>query len=168
MTKEEKYNQYFLQRALDASKMSYCERLQVGAVAVRDNRTILDGWNGTLPTESNCCEEEEPCSCLIYLGDDNYLADINCKVCNGKGYISYTKPSTIHAERNIIFYAARKGISLEGATMYITHSPCIGCAQAMAAVGISKVVYAKEYRDKEGIHFLLRNNISSELIPIKE
>jgi dCMP deaminase len=131
-SKQGRYDQYFLNRCFEASGMSYCKRLQVGAVVVRDNRTILDGWNGTVPGQDNCCEDS-----------------------HGK-----TKPTVIHAERNIIFYAARKGIPLEGATMYITHSPCIGCAQAMAAAGITRVVYVEDYKTAEGTEFLSDLNIN--------
>jgi len=139
MTKQERYDKYFINRCFEAAKMSHCNKLQVGAVAVRDNRTILDGWNGTIPGQDNCCED-------VTFGFGNAV-------------IIKTKPTVIHAERNIIFYAARKGISLEGATMYITHNPCIGCAQAMAAAGIRRVVYAEFYKTAEGIDFLKELNI---------
>jgi dCMP deaminase len=59
--KQLKYDKYFLTRCSEAAGMSYCKRLRVGAVAVRDNRTILDGWNGTVPGQDNCCEEPIEC-----------------------------------------------------------------------------------------------------------
>ena len=168
LAKISKYDKYFINRCYEAAKMSSCKRLQVGAVAVKDNRTILDGWNGTLSGQSNCCEED--CKVCNGTGNEAVAASGNntlynaCKRCNGSGRT--TKESTIHAERNIIFYAAKKGISLEGATMYITHSPCIGCAQAMAASGIKRVVYADDYRNDEGIKFLEQCKILTEKVEI--
>lgn len=161
-TKQGRYDQYFLNRCFEASGMSYCKRLQVGAVAVRDNRTILDGWNGTVPGQDNCCEEPKECpQCGDLLQPDPY-----CKLCEGTSVIKKTKPTVIHAERNIIFYAAKKGIALEGATMYITHRPCIGCAQAMAAAGITRVVYAEDYKTAEGIDFLKELKIKTEKVEL--
>lgn len=152
--KKLKYDTYFLNRCAEAAAMSYCNKLQVGAVAVRDNRTILDGWNGTIPGQPNCCEEQVDCNCVE--GVTSTMRP--CTKCID-GKVAKTKPSVIHAERNIIFYAARKGIALEGATMYISHAPCIGCAQAMAAAGIVRVVFGEYYRDTEGIDFLKKIKI---------
>lgn len=160
--KQLKYDKYFLTRCAEAAGMSYCKKLQVGAVAVRDNRTILDGWNGTVPGQDNCCEEPTECpKCGELLQPDPY-----CILCAGTSVVKKTKPTVIHAERNIIFYAARKGISLEGATMYITHRPCIGCAQAMAAAGITRVIYAEDYKTAEGIDFLKELKINVKKVEL--
>lgn len=167
MTKQQRYDNYFLNRAFEASGMSYCKRLQVGAIAVRDNRTVLDGWNGTIHGTENCCEEKTLCTNCDNSG--NFYTEYtgralerqkDCTVCNGSGFVTRTKKATIHAERNIIFYAARKGIPLEGVTMYITHAPCIGCAQAMAAAGVAEVVYKDDYKSTEGVDFLKSININ--------
>lgn len=131
MTRQDEYDKYFIERCSAIAELSYCKRLNVGAVAVRDNRTIIDGYNGTVPGTTNCCEDE-----------------------NGK-----TKDTTIHAEQNLVFYAARKGISLEGATVYITHNPCEQCAKAMAAAGIAEVIYKDDYKSTEGLNFLTKCNI---------
>ena len=162
-SKQRRYDIYFLKRCFEAANMSYCLRLKVGAVAVKDNRTILDGWNGTIHGQGNCCEEECPiCHGTGFSSD--MTKQFTCSRCGTDGYI--TKESTIHAERNIVFYAAKKGISLEGATMYITHNPCMGCAQAMAAAGIVRVVYAENYRTDDGIKFLKQCNIQVEKVEI--
>lgn len=117
---------FFMDEAFHYSSRSKAKRLQVGAVFVRDGRAILQGFNGTLPKTSNECE-------------DQY----------GK-----TKPTVLHAERNGICYAAKKGIPLEGADVFVTHSPCPVCASLIAAAGIRTVFYRHDYRDTEGIDFL--------------
>ena len=71
-----------------------------------------------------------------------------------------TRPYVLHAEQNVIAYAAKNGISTEGATLYITHSPCKECAKLIAQSGIKEVVYSKEYRDTEGINFLRESNVN--------
>jgi len=170
LDKQYKYDRYFLNRCFEAASMSYCKRLQVGAVAVRDNRTILDGWNGTISGQDNCCEETTKCKLCDGVGnyDTEMFGLTTCSNCKGTGLVTKTKESTIHAERNIIFYAAKKGIALEGATMYVSHAPCIGCAQAMAASGIIRVVYADDYKSDEGVKFLRLCRIQVDKISIKE
>lgn len=161
--KQAKYDRYFLNRCSEAAGMSYCSKLRVGSVAVRDNRTILDGWNGAISGQSNCCEETcEKCQGSGSIDVPHGMID--CPQCSGFGI--KTKPTIIHAERNIIFYAARKGISLEGATMYISHAPCVGCVQAMAAAGIVRVVYAESYRNEDGINFLNKLKIKVEKVTL--
>lgn len=71
-----------------------------------------------------------------------------------------TKPYVLHAEQNVIAYAARNGIPTEGATLYVTHSPCKECAKLIAQSGIVEVVYSKEYRDTEGINFLRESDVN--------
>ena len=158
MTKQERYDNYFINRCIEAAAMSYCKRGQVGAVAVKNNRTILDGWNGTIPGTDNCCETKVCDKCNGSGTIDIAHGTIECSRCNGEGKIT-DHGLVIHAERNIIFYAAKEGIPLEGATMYITHAPCIGCAQAMAASGIKEVVYKNNYKTTEGVDFLRSINI---------
>lgn len=118
--------EFFMTEAFHYSYRSKAKRLQVGAVFVRDSRAILQGFNGTLPKTSNECEDEH----------------------------GNTKPTVLHAERNGICYAARKGISLEGSDLFITHSPCPVCASLIAAAGIRSVFYREEYRDLSGVDFL--------------
>lgn len=118
--------QFFMTEAYNYSMRSKAKRLQVGAVFVRDGRAILQGFNGTLPKTSNECEDE----------------------------FGNTKPTVLHAERNGICYAARKGISLEGSDLFVTHSPCSVCASLIAATGIRSVFYREEYRDLSGVDFL--------------
>jgi dCMP deaminase len=137
-----KWDEYFINVAKLTSKLSYCTRLKVGAVAVKDKRIICNGYNGTPAGTDNCCEE--------WIED----GDI------GSGW--KTKLETSHAEENLISYSAKNGISLDGATLYLTHSPCIQCAKLIKNSGINKVIYSEEYRDDSGMQYLKKLNVEIE------
>ena len=123
---------------------SYCQRRQVGALVVKDKAIISDGYNGTPSGFENICE------------DDNNV----------------TKPYVLHAEANAITNLARSHNSSDGATLYVTASPCIECAKLIIQAGIKRVVYAEHYRLEDGINLLKRANIDVEYInpdePVKE
>ena len=110
---------------------SYCKRRQVGALIVKDKMIISDGYNGTPSGFENVCE------------------DVN----------NVTKPYVLHAEANAITKIARSGNSSEGATMYVTASPCIECAKLIIQAGIKRVVYSEHYRLEDGLDLLRRANI---------
>ena len=110
---------------------SYCIRRQVGALIVKDKMIISDGYNGTPSGFENICE------------DDNGL----------------TKPYVLHAEANAITKIARSGNNSDGATLYVTSSPCIECAKLIIQAGIKRVVYSEEYRLTDGIDLLRRAGI---------
>ena len=113
------------------AKNSYCTRRQVGAILVKDRMIISDGYNGTPSGFENVCEDE-----------------------NG-----VTKPYVLHAEANAITKVARSGNSSEGATLYITDSPCMECAKLIIQAGIARVVYRNEYRILDGVDLLRRAGI---------
>lgn len=121
---EKKHNLY-LDLARRIAKESYCKRLQVGAVIVKDGNIISFGYNGTPKGMDNVCEE------------------------NG-----VTLPSVLHAESNAITKACKSPISTDGATIYMTHSCCVECAKLIVQSGIKKVYYIEDYRDTTGIKFL--------------
>ena len=110
---------------------SYCTRRQVGALIVKDKMIISDGYNGTPSSFENICEDN-----------------------NG-----VTKPYVLHAEANAITKIARSGNSSDGATMYVTASPCIECAKLIIQSGIKRVVYSEKYRLEDGLELLKRANI---------
>ena len=110
---------------------SYCKRRQVGAIIVKDKMIISDGYNGTPAGFENICEDE-----------------------NG-----LTKSYVLHAEANAITKIARSGNNSDGATLYVTSSPCIECAKLIIQSGIKRVVYSEEYRLKDGIELLRRAGI---------
>lgn len=115
---------------------SYCERRKVGALIVKDKMIISDGYNGTPAGFENVCEDE-----------------------NG-----ITKPYVLHAEANAITKVARSNNSSEGATMYVTASPCIECAKLIIQSGIRRVVYRDLYRITAGIDLLNRAGVECEQI----
>ena len=126
-----KFDEKYLRMAKIWASNSYCKRRQVGALLVKDNMIISDGYNGTPSGFENVCEDE-----------------------NG-----VTKPYVLHAEANAITKVARSGNSSEGATLYITDSPCMECAKLIIQSGITRVVYAREYRIIDGVDLLRRAGI---------
>ena len=131
MNKQQKYDALFINSAQLSANMSHCNRLKVGAVLVNDQRIIANSWNGTIRGMDNCCEDS-----------------------SGK-----TSAFTLHAEQNLITFCAKHGIPTNGATIYITHSPCKQCSKLIAQSGITEVVYSTPYRDSEGLDFLAACNI---------
>lgn len=128
-----KYDQAMLSTAYIFSQQSYCTRLKVGAVLARDGRILATGYNGTISGMPNSCE---------------------CK--DGT-----TSEFTLHAEQNIITFCAKNGISTNGTTLYLTHSPCKQCSKLIAQSGIAEVIYTSVYRDTDGLDFLSACNIST-------
>ena len=121
----------YLRMARIWAENSYCVRRQVGALIVKDKMIISDGYNGTPSGFENICED-------------------------GNGV---TKPYVLHAEANAITKIARSGNSSDGATMYVTASPCIECAKLIIQSGIRRVVYSEKYRLEDGLELLKRANI---------
>lgn len=132
--RQRKFDKHYLEMAAIWAKNSYCKRRQVGALLVKDKMIISDGFNGTPAGFENQCEDEN----------------------------DVTKPYVLHAEANAITKVAKSGNSSEGATLYITTSPCIECAKLIIQSGIERVVYSEEYRRSEGIELLKRANIKVE------
>ena len=110
---------------------SYCTRRQVGALIVKNQRIISDGYNGTPSGFENICEDEN----------------------------NVTKPYVLHAEANAITKIARSNNSSDGATLYVTASPCIECAKLIIQSGIKRVVYSEKYRLEDGLELLKRAGI---------
>lgn len=110
---------------------SYCRRRQVGALLVKDQMIISDGYNGTPSGFENNCEDEN----------------------------NVSKPYVLHAEANAITKVARSNNSSEGATLYVTASPCMECSKLIIQAGIKRVVYGEEYRIMDGIDLLQRAGI---------
>ena len=127
------WDAYFMATALLMASRSSCERLNVGCVIVsggsQKNRIIAAGYNGFLPG-----------------------ADHNSRLRDGH------EQATVHAEQNAVSDAARRGVSLDGATAYITHFPCVNCAKILAAAGISCIKYHNEYRNDDLVKYILHES----------
>ncbi|CAA7390161.1 MULTISPECIES: deoxycytidylate deaminase [Chryseobacterium] len=131
-----KFDVAYLKMAQEWAKLSYCKRKQVGALIVKDRMIISDGYNGTPSGFENCCEDK-----------------------NGK-----THWYVLHAEANAILKLAASTQSAEGATLYLTLSPCKECSKLILQAGIKRLVYINEYSDEDGISFLRNHNIKIEQI----
>lgn len=140
-----------LKAAKAYAELSYARRLKVGAVIVRDDRIVSIGYNGTPSGRDNNCEEE------VY---DGYPKGHRL-VSPGK---LVSKPEVCHAEMNAIAFSARNGVSTEGCSLIVTHSPCYECSKLIVQSGIKTVYYEIEYRDQTAIKFLKECNIDVKKI----
>jgi dCMP deaminase len=136
---------------------SYAKRNKVGALIVKDNMIISDGYNGTPTGFENECETWAPCD-----GVCTNLFDRDCEHCKERKLI--TKPYVLHAEANAILKVAKSAQSSLGSTLYVTLSPCLECAKLIIQAGISKVVYSELYRDTSGLELLKAAGISVKQI----
>ena len=134
--KQKKLDCRYMRMARIWAENSYCLRRKVGALLVKDKMIISDGYNGTPSGFENVCEDEN----------------------------DHTKPYVLHAEANAITKVARSNNSSEGATLYVTSSPCIECAKLIIQAGIRRVVFSEYYRDTDGIDLLNRAGIETLLI----
>ncbi|AJR02952.1 deoxycytidylate deaminase [Siansivirga zeaxanthinifaciens] len=135
-SKQLKYDKAYLRIAEEWGKLSYCKRRQVGALIVKDRMIISDGYNGTPSGFENFCEDDE----------------------------GYTKWYVLHAEANAILKVAASTQSCQGATLYITMSPCKECSKLIHQAGIVKVVYKQAYKDDSGLKFLKKAGIELQHI----
>ena len=120
-------------------KLSYCKRRQVGAIIVKNRMIISDGYNGTPTGFENVCEDEE----------------------------NYTKWYVLHAEATAILKVASSTQSCDGATLYVTLSPCRECSKLIHQSGISRVVYSEAYKDLSGVEFLKKAGVTVTQISLK-
>jgi dCMP deaminase len=124
--KQLRYDKAYLRMARSWAELSHCKRKQVGALIVKDDMIISDGYNGTPSGFDNCCEDDE-----------------------GK-----THWYVLHAEANAILKVAKSTNNAKGATLYLTLSPCKDCSKLILQAGIKRLVYIKGYKDDDGIGFL--------------
>lgn len=136
--KQVQFDRRYLEMARIWSQNSYCKRRQVGALIVKEKMIISDGYNGTPAGFENICEDED----------------------------FRTKPYVLHAEANAITKVAKSNNSSEGATLYITTSPCMECAKLIIQSGIRRVVYCNRYHSADGIDLLKKAGIEVDYIEI--
>ena len=130
----------YLRMATVWAENSYCKRRQVGALIVKEQMIISDGYNGTPSGFENVCEDEH----------------------------NVTKPYVLHAEANAITKVAASSNSSKGATIYVTSAPCIECAKLIIQSGIRRVVYSEKYRMEDGCKLLERSGIQVDFIELKK
>lgn len=135
--KQETLDKRYLRMASIWAENSYCQRRKVGAIIVKNQMIISDGYNGTPAGFENICEDES----------------------------GFTKPYVLHAEANAITKVARSNNSSDGATLYVTASPCVECAKLIIQSGIKRVVFNELYRVTDGIDLLRRAEIECVHIP---
>lgn len=114
------WNEYFMDMAKMVATRATCNRLQVGALIVRERRAIASGYNGSVSGDVHCL-------------------DVGCKVVDGHCI------RTIHAESNAILQCAKFGVSTKDADLYVTHFPCLNCSKQIIQAGIRKVIYDEDY-----------------------
>ena len=129
------------------AELSHARRLHVGAIVVKDDRIISIGYNGMPAGWDNNCEYEVETEA----GDDVEI-------------VLKTRPEVLHAERNALDKLAKGNEGGLGATMFITHAPCLECAKSIYGSGISHVFYRDSYRSEDGIQFLTKCGVSVEQI----
>lgn len=134
--KQLRYDKAYLRMAIQWGKLSHCKRKQVGALIVKDSMIISDGYNGTPTGFDNCCEDD-----------------------HGK-----TRWYVLHAEANAIMKVAKSTNNSNGATLYITLSPCKECSKLVLQSGIKRVVYTRAYKDDSGIEFLRQAGVEVKQI----
>lgn len=136
--KQLRFDKAYLRMAQEWAKLSHCTRKQVGAIIVKDRMIISDGFNGTPTGFENCCEDDE----------------------------GLTKWYVLHAEANAILKVAGSTHSCDGATLYLTLSPCKECSKLVHQAGIKRLVYMNGYKDDDGLSFLEKAGV--EIVQIED
>ena len=127
------WDEYFMAQSHLLSLRSTCSRLSVGATIVKDKRIVSGGYNGSIKGDEHCI-------------------DVGCKVVEGHCV------RTIHAEINAILQCSKFGVGTEGATIYVTHFPCLNCTKSIIQAGIKEICYANDYRNNEYARELLEKS----------
>jgi dCMP deaminase len=152
---KQKYLDSHMKAAEVYSQLSSARRLQVGCVVVKDNTIIGIGYNGMPSGWDNDCEEKS----YIHIDEKYEFLDED-----GFHYSLKTRPEVLHAETNALAKIARSTNSSDGASLFVTHAPCIDCSKLIHQSGINSVYYRNTYRDDFGIDFLKKCNIKVEQI----
>ena len=145
---KQKFKQAYMQTAQTFAQLSSARRLRVGAIVVKDDRIISIGYNGMPAGWDNVCEDE-------YLHEDG-------------GTTLKTKPEVLHAESNAVSKLAKSNDSGNGASIFITHSPCIECAKLIYQSGVTSVYYHENYRSDAGIQFLIKSGVVVEQLLLED
>ena len=150
-----KFKEAYMKTAETFAELSHARRLHVGAIVVKDDRIISIGYNGMPAGWDNDCEYEEVYSRQVAPGDDYEVVRTGRLI---------TRPEVLHAETNAISKLAKSTESGDGASMFITHSPCLDCAKLIYQSGIKSVYYRDSYRSDDGIKFLQQSGVTVEQV----
>lgn len=123
----------YMESARAFAQLSRAERRKVGAIAVTPQDLIIYSWNGTAEGDDNTCEVD-----------------------------GVTRPEVLHAEANVVSKSSREGVSLKGASIFVTASPCMECAKLLKQAGVVSVIYDEEYRLLDGIDYLQKRGVHCE------
>ena len=132
---KDKFKQFYMKTAWNCAQLSHCQRLKTGAIIVQDSSIIAYGYNGTPRGDNNACEID-----------------------------NVTKETVIHAEMNAIAKVARSTNSCFGASIFVTHSPCVECSKAILQAGIKHFYYSDLYRKEDGLQMLISHGILCEMV----
>jgi len=159
-----KFKNAFMKTAEIFAELSYARRLHVGAIVVKDDRIISIGYNGMPADWDNDCEYKEYMSSDAggWLNPDEIEERWQHLEEDGTRYALKTRPEVLHAETNALAKLAKSTESGDGATMFITHSPCLDCAKLIYQSGINSVFYRNSYRSEDGIEFLKKSGVNVE------
>lgn len=153
--------QFYMSIAEKCSSMSRAKRLKVGAIIVKNDNIISFSWNGTPAGWDNGCESK------CYRPAEDCDNPDTCEWPYQDQHGSFklvTKPEVLHAERNALDKLAKGHDGGLGATLFVTHCPCLECAKSIYGAGVTEVVYKHDYRSLDGIEFLKKVNITVEKI----
>lgn len=170
-------HELFTKMALDVAQRSTCARVQVGAVIVKNQRVISMGWNGVPHGRKHCIDHFQEIFNTEYPEagietqedyDDMFEQWINSDKMKEEHH-EFAIRNEIHSEMNAMIFAAKNGISTDGAGVYVVWSPCIDCSKALLQAGIKNVYYYQKYeRDTRGIDFLEENGVVCAQVEIEE
>ena len=152
---KQKFIDLYMDWAERTAQLSHAQRLQVGAIIVKEDRVISMGYNGMPGGWDNNCEDR------VYANEwsiDNCHWDYQEE--DGTVYNLKTKPEVLHAETNAISKLAKSSESGDGASIFITHAPCLDCAKLIYQSGINSVFYRNSYRSNNGVDFLEKSNVA--------
>lgn len=142
--------QFFMITAINLGKLSKCVSKKVGAIIVKNNRIISMGYNGTPRGVKNCCE---------IFDEANF---------DRQAHHEWSRNSEIHAEMNAIIFAAKNGISIDGAEMYVSLEPCRDCIKNICQAGITKIYWNQRYDKNEGLSEAVRDFITENSMKIEQ
>jgi dCMP deaminase len=165
---KQKYIDLYMDWANRTAHLSHAKRLQVGAVIVKDDSVISYGYNGMPAGWDNNCEDKEFMSGDAggWLDPEEFEAKYPYEEWHESAqrnvrYGLKTKPEVLHAERNALDKLAKRGgIGGTGASMFVTHAPCLECAKSIYGAGITEIFYGEDYRSEDGIYFLKKCGVN--------